>query len=327
MALPTDRFPQLQRLQSWVCFAAAVGGLALIAMGTLGYGGALKLWIIVAGGFVLFLALMLMTIAPLAVMIEARLAQQYEELRGLRRDLQAQNVRLDAIVENTHISDAAKSVAHREQELAALRAAIHDNVERARWEAAFGLVHEMERRFGFGEEARRFRAEVEEARLGAIEVKLEEALALVESHFAAHDWDRARSEMDRLNQLFPDNVQVQGLFTRIDELRAAHKEALKKNWQVAVERNDTDHAIDVLKELDSYLTSEEGQALRDQARHVFKDKLLQLGVQFRFAVQEKRWQDALDTGLELVREFPNARMASEVRDTLDVLRQRARSTA
>jgi len=42
-------------------------------------------------------------------------------------------------------------------------------------------------------------------------------------------------------------------------------------------------------------------------------------------VTERRWQDALTTGLELIREFPNARMANEVREVLDTLRERARN--
>jgi hypothetical protein len=107
-------------------------------------------------------------------------------------------------------------------------------------------------------------------------------------------------------------------------LREKHKEELKAAWDEAVRRNDVDGAIDVLKGLDQYLTAAEAQALQDSARHVFKEKLLQLGVQFRFAVNEKRWQDALATGLELVREFPNSRMAIEVREALDTLRDRAR---
>ena len=48
-------------------------------------------------------------------------------------------------------------------------------------------------------------------------------------------------------------------------------------------------------------------------------------MQFRFAVSERRWQDALDIGLELIRDFPNARMANEVREVMDTLRERARS--
>jgi hypothetical protein len=69
------------------------------------------------------------------------------------------------------------------------------------------------------------------------------------------------------------------------------------------------------------------EAIQSTARTVFKEKLLQLGVQFRFAVQGKRWQDAVDIGLELIREFPNARMAHEVRERIETLRERARAAA
>ena len=106
-------------------------------------------------------------------------------------------------------------------------------------------------------------------------------------------------------------------------LKQQHKDELRVAWEEALRRNDTDQAIDVLKELDQYLSRAEATALQSSARHVFKDKLLQLGVQFRFAVNERRWRDALRTGLELVRDFPNARMASEVREVLDTLRDRA----
>ena len=110
-------------------------------------------------------------------------------------------------------------------------------------------------------------------------------------------------------------------------LKEQHKKELKREWDEAVRRNDTDLAIDILKELDQYLSPAEAQELQDSARNVFKEKLLQLGVQFRFAVNEKRWTDALTIGLELIRDFPNARMANEVRDALDTLRERARAVA
>ncbi len=117
-----------------------------------------------------------------------------------------------------------------------------------------------------------------------------------------------------------------GLQDRLQVLKQEHKEELKRTWDEAVRRSDTDQAIDILKELDQYLSPSEARALQASARNVFKDKLLQLGIQFRFAVTEKRWQDALSSGLELVREFPNARMANEVREVLDTLRERARQS-
>ena len=117
------------------------------------------------------------------------------------------------------------------------------------------------------------------------------------------------------------------LHRRMKELQEQHKLELKRAWEEAVRRSDTDRAIDVIRELDQYLSPAEAAALQSSARHVFKEKLVQLGVQFRFAVTEKRWQDALATGLELIREFPNARMANEVREALDTLRERARLAA
>lgn len=327
MANPFEQLSPIRRLQGWICVLMILGGLIMIGAGILDYGDSTRLWVVAVGGLLLFAGLIALTFGPLLGAAEATMYEQCEELRRLNRNLAQQLEKLDAIAENTRISDAAKALAHRDQELEALRQAIRDNVCATRWEAAFSLVNEMEQRFGYREEASNLRCELEEERCGAIKDKLGEAIVLVEQHFASYEWERATHEINRLRQIFPDNEQILSLPERMQQLQAEHKASLKKAWQDAVGRNDTDQAIDVLRHLDPYLTAEEGQALRDAARNVFKDKLLQLGVQFRFAVKEKRWPDALSTGLELVREFPNARMASEVRDTLDVLRERARIAA
>ena len=150
---------------------------------------------------------------------------------------------------------------------------------------------------------------------------------MIESQFEAHEWPRAQHEIDRLLNALPDDPRVLGLLDRMKALKEQHKQELKAAWGEAVRKHDTDHAIDVLKELDQYLSPAEGQSLQASARNVFKEKLLQLGIQFRFAVNERRWQDALSSGLDLIREFPNARMANEVREAMDTLRERARQAA
>ena len=327
MANPFEQLSPIRRLQGWICVLMMLGGLIMMGAGILDYGDSPRLWVVAVGGLLLFAGLIALTFGPLLGAAEATMYEQCEELRRLNRNLSLQLEQLETIAENTRISDAAKALAHRDQELSALRQAIRDNVATMRWEAAFSLVNEMEQRFGYRDEASRVRQELEAERDGAIKTKLGEAIVLVEQHFTSYEWERAAYEIDRLRQIFPDNGQIRALPERMKQLQAEHKESLRTAWEDAVRRNDTDQAIDVLRHLDPYLTPEEGQALRDAARNVFKEKLLQLGVQFRFAVREKRWQDALDTGLELVREFPNARMASEVRDTLDVLRERARVSA
>ena len=330
MAVAPGRFSQLRWLQNVACVTAIVGSVILIGLGIVRYassGVVVTAWMIAAGGFVLFIAVMLMTLTPLILKIESTTARQLSELRDLNEILVKQVALLGSVAENTRISDAAKALAHRDQESDALRTAIRDDVRNEKWELALNLVDEMERRFGYKEEADRLRDEVDEARNIAIQAKLQEAIEMIESHFQSHQWDRAQGEIDRLLNALPDDAMVLGLQDRMKVLMEEHKQELKLAWEEAVRRSDTDLAIDILKDLDQYLSPAEAQALQSSARDVFKEKLLQRGVQFRFAVTEKRWSDALTIGLELMREFPNTRMANEVREALDTLRERARAEA
>ncbi len=303
-----------------------IGGAILIGMGAVGYGSSESsggVWLIAAGGFVSFLSIMFLTLVPLILKTESTITRQFGTLRDLHDSIVQQNAVLELIGENTAISDAAKSLTHREQDLDMLRTVIREDLAGEHWERALSLIDDMEVRFGCKEEAEQFREQLDAARNGAMEVRLREAIEMIEGHFQSYEWTRAGHEIDRLLGLLPDNARVLALRDRMESLKDDHKQALLVSWQEAVRRNDTDQAIDILRELDQYLSAAEAEALRSSARDVFKDKLLQLGVQFRFAVNEKRWQDALGTGVELIREFPNARMASEVREALDTLRSRA----
>ena len=48
-----------------------------------------------------------------------------------------------------------------------------------------------------------------------------------------------------------------------------------------------------------------------------------LGVQFKLAIHDKEWTEAVRVGEGIIKEFPNSRMADEVRELLDLLRERA----
>jgi hypothetical protein len=327
MAPVPGRFPQLRWLQVLVFLCAIVGAGALIGLGMLGYGSSASVWLGSAGALILFLAIIILTITTVLLKIEGTTYRQLNELRDLNEQLARQMAKLELIAENTRISDAAKSLAHRNEELEALRQAIRDDIRNEQWDAGFSMVNEMERRYGYRDEAHSLREELERARAEGIEGKLAAAIAMIEDHFTRKEWERANSEIDRLKRLLPDDPRVTSLVDRMSQLRQKHKQELLRAWDEAVRRSDTDHAIEVLKELDQYLSPREAEDLKAVARTVFKEKLLRIGVQFRFAVKGKRWKDALDIGLELVQEFPNARMAREVSDMLDLLRERARQNA
>ncbi len=327
MTLPSERFSQLRWLQNLVCIVALVGSGALVLAGLLGYGDSPKFWLVVAGGFGLFITLMMMILTPLLLKIESTMARQLSELRDLQDNMKSQANLLAGVEENTRISDAAKSLAHRDMELQALRTAIRESIHMQKWETTSHFIDEMERRFGFKDEADLLRGELDDERNSTIQAKLNEALGIIEKYFAGHHWEQAAHEIDRLSQVMPNDVRVQSLQDRMATLKEQYKKELRLQWDDAVRRSDTDLAIDLLRALDGYLSPAEAQAMQEQARTVFKDKLLQLGIQFRFAVTEKRWQDALTTGLEIVRDFPNVRMANEVREALDTLRDKARIEA
>ncbi len=99
------------------------------------------------------------------------------------------------------------------------------------------------------------------------------------------------------------------------------KKILLAAWDDAVRQQETDRSLEILKELDHYLTPNEGLALQEAARDVFRTKLHNLGVQFSIAITEKQWPSALDVGQQIIKDFPNSRMSEEIRGKLEVLKQ------
>ncbi|MEM8783700.1 MAG: hypothetical protein AAGE65_12715, partial [Planctomycetota bacterium] len=84
-----------------------------------------------------------------------------------------------------------------------------------------------------------------------------------------------------------------------------------------------DGAMKLLKELDKYLQPGEAKQFEEVARGVIGKQRDNLGVQFKLAVHDKEWLNSVRIGEQIIREFPNTRMADEVRGMLDLLRERA----
>ena len=95
-------------------------------------------------------------------------------------------------------------------------------------------------------------------------------------------------------------------------------------WDAAVRDGDPDRSLEILKELDLYLTPSEGLALQESASSVFKSKLHNLGVEFSVFVTEQNWGKALEAGEQIIANFPNSRMTQEIRGKIEILRERAK---
>lgn len=317
------RFSRLRLLVTVLTAVAVVGGVVLVVLGVWRRADPQGLLLIAAGAGSAVLFIVAYALVLLLIKVESNTARQYDELRDIQESLAQHRLKLSEIAESVRISDAAKHVTHREEECNALRRAIYDEVRREEWDAAFHLIEQMKTRFGYAEEAERLTGEVVSARTDAMRTKMAAATARIERLFADHNWVQAEKEISRLHKALPDERRVAKLAEELSRRRQQRKEALLKLWDEALRRNDLDAGINILRELDTHLSREEARDLEDSARSLFKEKLMQLGVQFKFAVGEERWLDALEIGVQITEEFPNSRMAKEVQEHLAALRQRA----
>jgi cell division protein FtsL len=230
------------------------------------------------------------------------------------------------LAELAPLSDRAKRLLHRDREVEALREAIHEDIIRQDYARAEDLAKTVETELGYVAEAAELRAEIAKSRDATVEEKIDLAIARIDELCNDRKWARALREAQRVLRLFPDNPKVASLPDRIMEARNSIKRRLLQSYGEAVRKNDVDSGVKLLQELDTYLTPQEGAALQESARGVFKARLHNLGVQFAICVTDQRWQDAITAGQAIIAEFPNSRFAQEVREKMQLLRSRVQQS-
>ncbi len=293
----------------------ASGGVFLDRLGYL-----LGVLAIVAGG---------VTLGGIAFLVLAIFQQQTQaaERSQLEQIIRRQGQLLEQLNESQLLSDRAKGVAFREKERDALRRAIREDLAKQDWEAAYHLIDEMQRAFGYHAEAERLRQEVDQQRNEAIRASMAAEMGLFRELLNTRDWQGALTEAEKLSVRYPDQELASNLRAEVEDAREAYKRNLLGEFKQAIDRSEFDRGVEILKELDMYLTPGEAAGLQEAARGVFKGRLHNLGVQFSMAISERDWSEALTVGRQIVEEFPNSRMAVEVRENLNGLRKRAAEKA
>ncbi len=276
-------------------------GVALIAAGGL--------------GLVIVLALLGVVIAT---------ASRSAAPGGFRADdLAALSRAIDRLTEQSALSDDARRVLNRKRERDFLRSAIEEDIEVQDWDAAMVLVRELAERFGYRSDAEEFRQRIEQTRFETSEQSAADAIARLDGFIVQRRWEQALVEAARVARAYPGSARVEGLRHRVESARQTYKQDLERRFLEAAQTDQIDEAMTLLKELDAYLTEAEAGPFREVARGVIGKARDNLGAQFKIAVQDRRWIDAIDMGERIVAEFPNSRMAGEVRGLLESLRARA----
>ncbi len=285
-----------------------VAGILLLALGLMEAGR--------TGNFLLLgLGVLAVSVPAAGYTIVAALRENSMDPRSI--DL------LESINKRLLISDAAKRTAYREQDRNALREAIRHDISRGDFDAALVLVQDMANEYGYREEAEVFRTEILAARKADIDSKIDQAVAALDMLLQRREWNQAAEEAAKVKRLYPESPRTGELEQRVKEARTRYKQDLESRFLQAAQRDEVDAAMDLLKELDPYLSGDEAQRLREVARAVVGKKRENLGVQFKLAVHDKDWTSAQRIGEQIMREFPNTRMADEVRNMIELLKQRA----
>lgn len=228
-----------------------------------------------------------------------------------------------SVNERLLLSETAKRIAYRHEDIDLLRSTIRADIEKKDFDAALVLVSEIGTTYGHREEAEEYRDQIILARTVEVESKVKKSMGKLDELLANHKFEQATQEAQKIQRLYGDSPQIQGLPRKVAHAREQYKHDLERAFLDAAKVNNVDRAIELLKELDKYLTEQEAEPFRETARGVIGKQRENLGVQFKIAVHDKEWVLSVSVGEQIIREFPNSRMADEVRSMLDLLRERA----
>ncbi len=250
-----------------------------------------------------------------------------EKLDNTAETLSRQNNLLTHISQAAHLSDTAKEIVFRDSEQMELGEAALTKLHQHDFDDAEAMVEAMVKYPKYKDLASRLKRMAEKYRSATEEGRINQIITHIEDLFEQKLWIQAAAQIENLLKTFSYSDKAKTMPDRLRQRKDRQKRELLADWDIAVREKNTDRGLEILKELDLYLTPNEALALRESASSVFKTKLHNLGVEFSVAVAEQNWKKALETGRDIVQNFPNSRMAAEIRSKLDILSERAKKTA
>ncbi len=274
------------------------------------------------GGLLILITIIVLLSATFKIRDE--LEENGQKIEKITESFEKIRATLVQVNQNTHLSETAKSIAFRDADKQALREAVFDKLQQQDFDGTYAIVDEISKVEGYQQLAEQLRAEADRYHDSTDSERVNQVIAHIDKLLDNHEWARASAQIERLIRSAPGSEKARSMRQRLIDKKEERKKILLWAWDDAVKREATDRSLEILRDLDQYLTPNEGLALQEAARSVFRNKLHSLGVQFSLAVSGRQWAQAIEAGREIVRGFPNSRMAEEIREKMEILKQRAR---
>ncbi|MBN2271320.1 MAG: hypothetical protein JXN61_11940 [Sedimentisphaerales bacterium] len=271
-------------------------------------------------GGLMFLVALLTMLSRVFKILDA-LRENSAKLEGLTGALEKISTGLAQINHSTRVSETAKSIAFRDADRLSLRQAVFEKLQMQDFDGAKTVIDEIAKRPEYSDLADDLRSQAEKYRTATAQERTNQIIAHIDKLMDDCQWIQASNQIEELIKASPDGERAKSMRQNLLDKKEERKRILLAAWDDAVNQQETDRSLEILKELDHYLTPNEALALQETAKDVFRAKLHNLGEQFSLLITEKQWNSALEIGQQIVDDFPNSKMAEEIRTKMDVLRQ------
>ncbi len=276
--------------------------------------------LILVFGVLVFISALLAMLSRLFKILDV-LKENNTNMEKVAGRLEAISAELAQINHSTRVSETAKAIAFRDVDRQSLREAVFDKLQQQDFGAANEIIAEIAERPEYRDLAEQLRAQCDRYHDATDQERVNQIILHIEKLLDDYQWGRASAQIEGLIKTHPESEKAKAMRQVLFDRKQGRKRVLLAAWDDAIQAQETDRSLEILKELDSYLTPNEALALQEAARDVFRTKLHNLGVQFSIAVTEKQWTKALDVGQQIIKDFPNSKMSGEIRGKLDVLNQ------
>jgi len=210
-------------------------------------------WLLLAG---VFLIAIITTLSNIIKIFDA-LQDNSVKLERLIDALEKNRSALAQVNQDTRLSEAVKTIVFRDADSQCLREAVLDRLEHEDFGTACEIIEQIAHRTEYKELAEQLQAEVDK-RCGTTEAeRMNGAIAYIKMLFENYEWVKANAEIERLIKTYPDREEAKAMRKTLIAKKEEHKRVLLNAWDDAVQRRATDRSLEILKELDLYLTPEE----------------------------------------------------------------------